>query len=79
VLPYGHGRQEDRHDSILAERKTVFRLSGDLKNELPVSALVEKLIGRRPADGQSTETNGRDVKQRFWSRSSRFSRTSSMP
>jgi hypothetical protein len=33
-------------------------MSGDLKNELAVPALVEKAAGRRPLDRETTEDKG---------------------
>src|SRR5215472_14751580 len=40
-------RQEDWHDAVLAEGHDIFGMTGDLENELPVPALVEKLPLRK--------------------------------
>jgi hypothetical protein len=45
----GESRQEDWHDAVLAERRPIFGMAGALENELPISALVEKLaLGKAP-------------------------------
>jgi hypothetical protein len=45
----GGSRQEDWHNAILPERHPIFGRAGDLENELPISALVEKLaLGKAP-------------------------------
>jgi hypothetical protein len=45
----GESRQEDWHNAVLAELHPIFGMAGDLKNELPISALVEKLaLGKAP-------------------------------
>ena len=55
LLPNRHRRQEDRHDPVLAERQTIFRMTGDLQNELSIAAFVQELICRQSADRQTTE------------------------
>src|SRR5215471_3232891 len=54
-LPHCQCRQEDRHDPVLTERKTIFRMTGDLQNELSIATLVQELIFRQSADRQTTE------------------------
>ena len=49
----GQRRQEDGNNPVLAERNSIIRMTGDLQNELAVPPLIEELISRQTADGQS--------------------------
>src|SRR2546427_163554 len=55
LLRHRQGRKKDRNNTILAERYTVMRMAGDLKNEMTVSTFIEELAGRQAADGQTTQ------------------------
>src|SRR5262252_2526424 len=50
----GQCRQEDWNNSVLPERNSIIRMTGDLQNELAVPPFIEELIGRQTADGEST-------------------------
>jgi hypothetical protein len=47
--------EEDRHQPVLPPRQSVCRMSSDLKKELAVPALMQKLPGPRLLHGQPTE------------------------
>src|SRR5512133_2247873 len=49
------GRQENRNQTILAERDTEFGMASDLKDKPAVPPLVEELILRKAPDRQSTK------------------------
>jgi hypothetical protein len=49
------GRQENRHDPVLAERDAVIRMAGDLKDEVAVAPFVDELAGRQAPHGQTAE------------------------
>ena len=60
LLLDGEGRQEDRHQAVLAEGDAEFRVPGYLQDELAIPTLIEQLIL-----GQSTD---RKTAQYEWSR-----------
>ena len=51
----GQSRKENEDQPVLSKRQTELRVSGDLKEEVPVPPLEEKLVGRRLADRKAAE------------------------
>jgi hypothetical protein len=49
------GREEDRHQAVLAPRQSVGRVPGYLKQKLAVPAFMQELPGRRSLNRQPTE------------------------
>ena len=58
LLPHGEGGEEDRHQTVLAERNAELRMTGDLQNEVAVAALVQQLVFRQAPHRKTTEHEG---------------------
>jgi len=46
LLPDRHGREKNRYDAVLPKGNTKLGVSGQLKRESPVAALIEELAWR---------------------------------
>jgi hypothetical protein len=55
LLLDGEGRQEDRHQAVLAEWDAEFRVPGHLQDELAIPTLIEQLILGQPADRKTAQ------------------------
>jgi hypothetical protein len=55
LLLDGKRCKEDRHEAVLAERNSEFRMPGDLKCELAISPFVEQLLFRQSPDWQPAQ------------------------
>jgi hypothetical protein len=48
-------REENEDKPVLSKRQAELRVSGDLKEEVPVPPLKEQLVRRRLADGETAK------------------------
>jgi hypothetical protein len=55
LLSDGKRRKKNGDDTVLAEWKTIVRMSSDLQNKMSIPAFEEKLARRRSSNWQTTE------------------------
>jgi hypothetical protein len=79
LLLHRHCCHEEGNEAVLAVRQSKARMSGQLKDEVSIPALVDQLIGGRAPDGQPAEYERARRKGHALSSDSRFCRTSEIP